>query len=146
MTALINTQTFRKFASSTLTALTTFALAAQSVAAQITNPATGNLGSDAEAARDGSLFASYFVTLWRAVISIGGIAVVVLFIWGAFEWLTSGGEASKADKARLRMTNAAIGLFILSFTFIIINYISALFFGDDFQILNLTFPEADSSL
>jgi hypothetical protein len=37
------------------------------------------------------------------------------------------------------MTHAAIGLLILVSSFIIIGFISALFFGNEFDILNLNF-------
>ncbi len=110
-----------------------------SVLAQITNPVVGTYGSDAEAAASGSLFATYFVMLWRSAISIGAFMVLIYFIWGAYEWMGSAGDNAKLEKARNRMTNAMIGIFLLVGTFVIINYISFLFFGDEFQILNLNF-------
>ncbi len=118
------------------------------VSAQISNPAIKELGSadNVTAAESGSLFAGYFVSLWSSVISLGAVAVLIYFVWGSFEWITAGGDSAKTDKARQRITNAMLGLFILVSTFVIINFMSFLFFGDEFQILRITFPGASTGL
>ncbi len=126
------------------TALTLLLFSASSALAQVTNPAIGKLGDDAAAASSGSTFAIYFIFLWRALISIGGLAVVVLFLQGGIEWVTSGGDSGKLEKARNRMVQGSIGLFVLVSSFTLIAYISKLFFGADFQILYLFFPSATS--
>ncbi|NCN06342.1 MAG: hypothetical protein GW946_00680 [Candidatus Pacebacteria bacterium] len=125
-----------------LTALAFLALSTSTVLAEVTNPAVGTLGADADAAASGATFARYFIILWRALISVGGLAVVVLFLQGGIEWVTSGGDSGKLEKARNRMVQGAIGLFVLVSSFTLIAYISKLFFGQEFQILQLTFPSA----
>jgi hypothetical protein len=109
-------------------------------AAGIKNPVIGNLGNNPTKAADGTLFTAYFVNLWRVIMSIGAIMVLVYFIWGAIEWITSGGDKGKTEAARNRITNAVIGLIILVSSFTIIGFIGKLFFGTDFDILKLTFP------
>ena len=49
-----------------------------------------------------------------------GIAILVvlaMLIWGAFEWITSGGEKEAVGKARSRIINALIGLAVLAVAF-----------------------------
>ncbi|NCN83008.1 MAG: hypothetical protein GW947_03500 [Candidatus Pacebacteria bacterium] len=125
-----------------LTALVLFSASATQTFAAVTNPAVGKLGADATAANSGATFAVYFVILWRAIIMIGGLAVIIMFLQGGIEWVTSGGDKGKLESARNRMTQSAIGLFVLVSSFTLIAYISKLFFGAEFQLLQLVFPSA----
>ncbi len=111
----------------------------------ITNPAIGQLGNDAAGASDGSLFVGYFITLWRALIVVGGLAVVYFFIWGALRWILAGGDAGKVQKARDQIIQAIIGMILLVSSFVIIGFVSQLVFGENFDILNLTLPQAGQS-
>lgn len=114
------------------------------IRAAIRNTAIGEaLGGgeiNADAAKSGATFATYFVLLWRALISIGGIMVLIYFIWGALEWITGGSDPSKVDKARQRILNATLGLIILVSSFTILGFLSNLLFGEEFNLLQLTFP------
>lgn len=125
-----------------VTFLIIFLLSASIASAEIINPVIGDKGDSAVEANSGAIFTSYFIILWRAAITIGGLAVIVLFLQGAIEWITAGGDSGKIESARNRLTQSAIGLFILVSSFTIIAYISQLLFGADFRILNLTFPSA----
>lgn len=111
----------------------------------IKNPVIGTLGNDPTKAKSGALFTSYFVNLWRVIMNIGTIMVMIYFIWGAVEWITSGGDKGKTEAARNRITNAAIGLIILVSSFTIIGFIGKLFFGTDFDILKLSFPTSTTT-
>lgn len=111
----------------------------------ITNPVIGSLGDDLEGAKSGSLATSYFVNIWNTIISIGGLAVIIMFLWGALEWITAGGDSSKIEKARNRIMQAIIGLIILVSSFVILGFVSQIFFGEDFSLLNLSFTRASSS-
>ena len=42
------------------------------------------------------------------------LILLVYLIWGAFEWLTSGGDSAKLQTARNRMLHAIVGILILS--------------------------------
>lgn len=55
--------------------------------------------------------------------AVGGIGVVVYFVWGAVDWILSGGDKEKTANARKKMTHAIIGLVLLSLSFVIINII-----------------------
>ncbi|PIR59368.1 MAG: hypothetical protein COU69_00665 [Candidatus Pacebacteria bacterium CG10_big_fil_rev_8_21_14_0_10_56_10] len=116
---------------------------AASVHAQITNPAIGSLGTTGGAADSGPaaalVFATFFVRIWRAAVTLGGLIVIVFFLWGAFDWITAGGDASKISSARNKIVQSVLGLLILVGSFVILDFISGLFFGDSFQILQLNF-------
>lgn len=43
--------------------------------------------------------------------------ILVMLIWGAFEWITSGGDKEAVGKARGRIINALIGLAVLAVAF-----------------------------
>ena len=45
---------------------------------------------------------------------IAAIAVLVMLVWGAIEWIFSAGEKEAVGKARNRIINALIGLAILA--------------------------------
>jgi hypothetical protein len=106
------------------------------VSAQITNPAIGTeLGGNRVGAESGQTFTTYFVQLWQAFITVGGVATLLYFIWGAIDWITAGGDSGKIEKARNKITQAIIGMVILVGSFAIIGFISTLFFGDNFDLL-----------
>lgn len=59
----------------------------------------------------------------RALSLVMVIAAVLVFfylIWGGIEWITSGGESSKTEKARSKITNAVIGLVVLASAYAIL--------------------------
>ncbi|MBI3103501.1 hypothetical protein HYZ05_01015 [Candidatus Daviesbacteria bacterium] len=45
------------------------------------------------------------------------LVVLVMLIWGAFEWIVSGGDKEAVGKARNRIINALIGLAVLAVAF-----------------------------
>jgi hypothetical protein len=108
----------------------------------LTNPVIDNLGSDPDAARDGSLFFHYAIRMWRVAITLGAVVVLAYYVMAAFEWLSSGGDSKGVEKAKTRFTQATIGLILLVGSFAIIAFVSTLLFGDDFNLLQITIPSA----
>ncbi len=106
----------------------------------LTNPVIGNLGDDPIAAEEGSTFQRYLIVIWQAIINIGGLAVIIMFLWGAIEWITAGGDSSKVGKARDKITQSIIGLVVLVGSFVIISYIGQVFFGGEFDLLRISLP------
>ena len=45
------------------------------------------------------------------------LAVLIMLVWGAFEWIISGGDKDAVGKARSRIVNALIGLAVLAVAF-----------------------------
>lgn len=60
------------------------------------------------------------ITIFSA---IGGLGVVIYFVWGAVDWILSGGDKEKVANARKKMTHAIIGLVLLSLSYVIINIV-----------------------
>lgn len=110
----------------------------------ITNPSINErFGANPNAAKSGSIFVTYFIYIWNAAMVVGGIIVLFYFIQGSIEWITAGGDSAKIQKARDRLIQSILGLFILIFSFVIINYISSLLFGaTGFDILKLQMRNA----
>lgn len=109
------------------------------IEAQLVNPVIGDLGNNPTAAASGSLFVQQFVSIWNSAIAIGAIMTIVMFIWGAVEWISAGSDSSKVSKAQQRMTQAALGLFLLVTSFILIGFVSSLLFGNNFDVLRPQF-------
>jgi len=55
-----------------------------------------------------------------AVMAIGVLAAFLLIVTAAIEWIISGGEKSKIEAARNKITGSIIGLVILASVFVII--------------------------
>jgi len=105
----------------------------------IQNPATGNLGNNPDTASSGEMFVSIFISLWNTAISVGAIITIVMFLWGSIEWITASGDTAKVTKGQQKMLQAALGLFILVSSFIIIGFVSSILFGTQFDILRPKF-------
>lgn len=58
----------------------------------------------------------------RLAFIIALIAVLVMLIWGAVEWIFSGGNKENYGKARDRILHALVGLAILAIAFAIVNF------------------------
>lgn len=59
-------------------------------------------------------FVSNFLVL---VFGIAILVVLIMLIYGAFEWIISGGDKEAVGKARTRIMNALIGLAVLAVAF-----------------------------
>ncbi len=79
-------------------------------------------------------FISNFLTLAMAV---AVLVVLVMLIWGAFEWITSGGDKDAVGKARGRIINALIGLAVLAVAFALAR-VAGQFLG--FNLTDITIP------
>lgn len=55
--------------------------------------------------------------------TVGGIGTVIYFVWGAVDWILSGGDKEKVAGARKKMTTAIIGLVLLALSFFIIQVV-----------------------
>lgn len=69
-----------------------------------------------------SVFLSNFITL---IYSIAAIVLLFMIIWGAFEWLTSGGDKEKVASAQRRIISAIIGIILFAAAFAIISVLGA---------------------
>ena len=80
----------------------------------------------------------------RLAFIIGLIGVLVMLVWGAIEWIFSGGGKDQIDAARKRIINALIGLAILGLTFVIVSVVGRLVGFDPLQ--NMPIPTLGQGL
>lgn len=81
--------------------------------------------------------AFYIATLWRTVVTIGGIAFIIYIVWGGIEYLTSGGDKTKVADAQTKITSSVIGIAILVASYAITLFIQGVF---KINILKPVFP------
>ena len=136
----INKKIINKFLLGASLAFVFFVILKTQAQAALENPVIGDLGT-VEGAKDGSKFIDYVVYLWKVAINLGALAVIVYFLLGAFEWITSAGDSGKLEKARAKIMNAVIGLVILVSSFVILNFLSRILFKQEFNVLELSFPD-----
>ena len=73
-------------------------------------PGTTNL----DPANHGSGFGALIGGIMSFAMAIAALFVLFYLIWGAFEWVTSGGDKGKLEKARQRIFGAVTGIIVLS--------------------------------
>ncbi len=61
--------------------------------------------------------------------SVASTLVVIYFLWGAFNFLKSGGNKEEVAGARNMITHAIIGFIILIFAFLILQFLLSNLFG-----------------
>lgn len=69
----------------------------------------------------GTLFTSVFA--WAA--GFGGLIVLAYLIWGGIEWLTAGGDKSKTEAGRTKITQSIIGFALLAVVFVIYSLVTS---------------------
>lgn len=86
------------------------------------------LKNDTTGASGISAFLSNLIALFY---SMAAIAVVFMLVWGAFEWLTSGGNKEQLEKARNRIISAMVAILLFAAIFAILNVLGV-FTGFEF--------------
>jgi len=87
----------------------------------------------------GGGLAFYIATLWKTVVTVGGIAFIIYLVWGGIEYLTSGGDKGRIDDAQKKITSSVIGICILVASYAITYFIQQVF---KINILAPRFPNA----
>lgn len=79
----------------------------------------------------GTAGASYFASAIPAAIGlafiIGALIFFFMLIWGAIQWISSGGDKQALENARGRITNALVGIVLLFAAFAIVALIQSFF-------------------
>lgn len=82
---------------------------------RVANPELSQLVSDANLVlTPEERFASLLGSLLSVVMTFSAILLLLYLVWGAVEWITSGGESAKLQAARNKMLHAIIGIIVLS--------------------------------
>jgi len=59
----------------------------------------------------------------RFVMVIAALLVFMYLIWGGIEWITSGGDKTKTESARNKITAAVIGLIVVAASYAILQLV-----------------------
>lgn len=105
--------------------------------AVITNPVVNPKVGDVMAIPSGGVLQQYLTNFVRIGFIAGSVALMFMLLWGAFEYITSGGEKEKTGAASKRMTNAVIGIVILLSLYAILKLVNLIF---GINLLNLEIP------
>jgi hypothetical protein len=95
-------------------------------AGTVTNPILGNLGKQTGA----GFFASAIPAAISFALIVGALIFFAMLVWGAIEWISSGGDKQKLETARGRITSALVGVVLLFASFAIIKLIGFFFHID----------------
>lgn len=85
----------------------------------------------------GGGLAFYIASLWKTVVTVGGIAFIIYLVWGGVEYLTSGGDKARIDDATKKISSSVIGVAILVASYAITYFIQQVF---KINILQPIFP------
>ncbi len=98
------------------------------------NSALGKFGSVKEGLPVLNRYIQIFISL---AFGLSGLILLIMLIWGGYQYMTSGGDKESTEKAHKRITQALIGIIILFSVFAIISIIEILF---GIKILNPILP------
>lgn len=59
-------------------------------------------------------FGVFVSNIMGAIMVVASLLVLFYLIWGGIEWISAGDDKSKVEKARTRITQAVIGIIVLS--------------------------------
>jgi hypothetical protein len=62
-------------------------------------------------------------TALKAAMVIAAILLLLYLVWGAIEWITSGGDSGKVESARNRIMQALVGILVLASVIAIFNFV-----------------------
>ena len=102
------------------------------IAQKLVNPALGDLGEQSGI----SFLQKLLTTAITLFFVVGVIAFFFMFLMGAIQWITSGGDKASLEGAKGRITSALIGLVILFSVFAIVKLIER-FFGVNILTLDI---------
>ncbi len=68
-------------------------------------------------------FGTMFSSMLNVVMLVAALLVFAYMIWGGIEWITSGGDKSKAESARNKLTAAIIGLVIVAASYAVVTLV-----------------------
>ena len=68
-------------------------------------------------------FGNMFSSILNVVMLIAAVLVFAFLIFGGIQWITAGGDKTKAAEARNKITSAVIGLVIVAASYALINLI-----------------------
>src|SRR3989344_9075786 len=103
--------------------------------AQITNPVLNpKVGANQNG---GEAVALTMANLFRTITMVGGLALLLYMALGGINWITAGGDKSKVEDAKNKLTSAAVGMAILVAVIAVAAFLSEVF---GYDLLNPVIP------
>ena len=59
--------------------------------------------------------------LIKAILGLSGSVALLMFVWGGFQYLWSGGDPKKVEKGKETLKNAVLGIVIIFFSYTLVN-------------------------
>ncbi|MBI4035687.1 hypothetical protein HY383_01935 [Candidatus Daviesbacteria bacterium] len=106
-------------------------------------PLAGLLKNDPTGAGGISLFLSNLIALF---FTTAMIVLVLMIIWGAFDWLISEGDKEKISGARKKIINAIIGIVLFAIAFAVIKVLGQFTGFTFFEGQNYTTQQIDTGI
>lgn len=103
---------------------------------QITNPVYTGALKTFETEGGGSFLKTYLPNAIGLLFVAGTVFFMFMMLFGAVQWIVSGGDKAAIESARGRITSALVGVIILFSTFAIIKIIET-FFGIDILTIDI---------
>ena len=91
----------------------------------ISPPAAMNVGGNDPAQGLGNFIAFGI----QVFILIAGLVLLFYLLWGAFDWIKSGGEKESIAKAQSKITNALIGILLIFIVLTVFNLLAGNILG-----------------
>jgi len=107
------------------------------LAQTIENPVLKKVGEGTVDQIKSNPLAPFIVRLWRAVVLVGGLALLLFLIWGAIDWLMCEGEPEKLKNAKNKILHALAGMAFLAASYAVIKLAQVIF---GFDILSIEWP------
>lgn len=84
---------------------------------------TAVIGSTNTGAGYASSLGGFLSSMLTVVMAVAGLALLIMLLWGGISWITSGGDKSKAEEARSRITTAVIGIIVLAAAYALLLFV-----------------------
>lgn len=105
--------------------------------AQLTNPVINQSIGNLALLPPTSPMQTFVTNFMTIALGLGGLVLIVMFLFGAYEYITAGGDKEAVQKAQKRMTNALVGTVILFSIYLIIGLVSLVF---GINLIQVNFP------
>jgi amino acid transporter len=100
---------------------------APDVFAQFTIKQPDNTGVKVDSSKKGDVLLNDLLgNVIALIFTASAIGVLIFVLWGAFDWITSGGNKDKLQSAQKKISSALIGMVVLALSFFVIAVVGSI--------------------
>lgn len=89
----------------------------------------------------GKTLGHFIGVLIRVFVIVASIALLVMLLWGAFDYITSSGDEKNVANAQKKMSSAVMGILLLIFMFVLWEVIVVRILGIVGPGMSITLPQ-----